>query len=252
MIRPPEANSSREANRNVSSGAFVAVQLADPSAWVYRVYPSEYWKADSTEAVSMDSEKTIWIAASVAAVPPGAGDVESTRGGVVSGAGNAVSKDHTRQSQNPGGPIAQGSPPTPFPFWSSRFPEGSRAVVSNVTVYRVAGWRVTAGTKADVLRTGSWVHVPSEYTTTPSVYENDAGMEVQSILSLHATRMPVSTGTPVPVGPHPIARGGIVSAPTESAPITRAPRTNAMTSGTSRDTMGHLTNRFILSWRPYK
>src|SRR5439155_10044865 len=98
----------------------------------------------------MDSEKTIRIAASVAAVPPGAGDVERTRGGVVSGAGNAVSKDHTRQSQNPGGPIEQGSPPTPFPFWSRRFPEGSRAVVSNVTVYRVPGWRAMAGTKADV------------------------------------------------------------------------------------------------------
>ena len=86
----------------------------------------------------------------------------------MSGASGAVSNVHTRQSEIPGGAGSQGSPPTPFRFWSSRFPETSFAVVANRTVYRVPGFRGVAGAKVDVFRVPSWVHAPCVCATTPS------------------------------------------------------------------------------------
>src|SRR2546425_12977253 len=97
-------------------------------------------------------------------MPPFGGDVERILGGVVSGGGAAVSKDHTRQSQNPGGPTSQGSPPTPFRFWSRRVPDGARAGGSNRTVYRVPGLKGSAGADKGGVWASSWIHDPCVYT----------------------------------------------------------------------------------------
>ena len=83
--------------------------------------------------MSIVSENTIRMAAFVAAISPSPGHVERTRGGVVSGGSGAVSKVHTRQSQDDTGP-EQAPPPIPSLFWSRRFPARSRAVDSTRTV----------------------------------------------------------------------------------------------------------------------
>src|SRR3989442_11076770 len=96
--------------------------------------------------------------------------MEATFGGTVSGGRGAVSKTHTRQSHPAGGPISHASPPTPFRFWSRRFPQGSRATVEKRTVYPVAGFRSAAGGEGGGVFRAGMGHLPLVYVRAPFAY----------------------------------------------------------------------------------